>query len=205
MGERSWRSSWYSLIQGQGRPDITAKVHLIEVVPFVALLWVLMQLFGLSGAAWAWTGRVTADCLILLILGQFPVELLLRMAPAVAMMVACLLGAGVQCGNSGHDSVDCGGGGGVVHGSRSAGGAQLSAVCGATDGPSAVGEDPAARSGRTRRSSTAANLWMYHSRRCVSRASAAPYRPPGRARQGWRGDLRRRPAFGRGRPAGLDA
>jgi O-antigen/teichoic acid export membrane protein len=55
------------LLQGIGRPDLTAKVHLAEVVPFLTLLWILTSHFGLIGTALAWVMRVTADLVLLLL------------------------------------------------------------------------------------------------------------------------------------------
>jgi O-antigen/teichoic acid export membrane protein len=55
----------YSLLQGLGRPDLTAKFHLLEVPIHVALAWVCVEWFGLPGAAFAWTARVSIDFLLL--------------------------------------------------------------------------------------------------------------------------------------------
>lgn len=55
----------YALIQGIGRPDITAKFHLLEVLLYIPLMWVLVKNVGIAGAAIAWTMRVVADSLLL--------------------------------------------------------------------------------------------------------------------------------------------
>jgi len=47
-----------ALIQSYGRPDITAKLHLIELVLYVPYLFWLTQHYGINGAAVAWTVRV---------------------------------------------------------------------------------------------------------------------------------------------------
>jgi O-antigen/teichoic acid export membrane protein len=57
----------FTLLQGIGRPDLTAKFHLAEVVPFLTLLWILTSHFGLIGTALAWVMRVTADLVLLLL------------------------------------------------------------------------------------------------------------------------------------------
>ena len=57
----------YGLIQGVGRPDLTAKLHLTELVIYVPLLWLLLHLFGIVGAAIAWTLRATLDASLLFI------------------------------------------------------------------------------------------------------------------------------------------
>ncbi|NCO14333.1 MAG: flippase [Thiomicrospira sp.] len=55
----------YALVQGIGRADITAKFHLAEMPIFVFLLWFFVDSFGLIGAAYAWTIRVTIDAILL--------------------------------------------------------------------------------------------------------------------------------------------
>ncbi len=55
----------YSLIQSAGRPDITAKIHLLEL-PFYLLLLVLLLIeMGIIGAAIVWTLRIAIDTLLL--------------------------------------------------------------------------------------------------------------------------------------------
>jgi O-antigen/teichoic acid export membrane protein len=55
----------YTLLQGIGRPDITAKFHLIELPFYAAIAWVLLINWGLAGAAAAWCLRVALDTLLL--------------------------------------------------------------------------------------------------------------------------------------------
>ena len=46
-----------TLTQSEGRADITARVHLLELVLYiVALVWVVPR-YGVIGAAWVWAGR----------------------------------------------------------------------------------------------------------------------------------------------------
>ena len=54
-----------SYLQGRGRPDLTAKFHLAELAPYAVLAWVLVNAFGVTGAALAWTIRVAADATLL--------------------------------------------------------------------------------------------------------------------------------------------
>jgi O-antigen/teichoic acid export membrane protein len=51
----------YTLIQSQGRPDLTGKLHFAELLPFLGVLWVLTESFGIKGAAIAWTLRSVVD------------------------------------------------------------------------------------------------------------------------------------------------
>lgn len=56
----------YALLQASGRPDIVAKCHLAEVLPYFILLYFGLQFFGIAGAAVAFTVRATGDTLLLL-------------------------------------------------------------------------------------------------------------------------------------------
>jgi O-antigen/teichoic acid export membrane protein len=51
----------FSLIQGLGRPDITAKFHLLELPIYIGLAWFLITKWGITGAALAWCLRVALD------------------------------------------------------------------------------------------------------------------------------------------------
>lgn len=55
-----------TLLTAKGRPDIVAKFHALQVIPFILILWVNVHFWGLEGAAWAWVIRVTGDALLLL-------------------------------------------------------------------------------------------------------------------------------------------
>jgi O-antigen/teichoic acid export membrane protein len=55
----------FTFIQGIGRPDLTAKFHLLETPVFAGMAWILIHKFGITGAALAWTLRVTIDALLL--------------------------------------------------------------------------------------------------------------------------------------------
>ena len=51
----------YAKIQGTGRAEWTAKLHLLESLPYWILLWILLKLYGIEGAAIAWFVRVSID------------------------------------------------------------------------------------------------------------------------------------------------
>jgi len=51
----------FTLIQAVGRPDLTAKLHLIEFPVYVGILVLLLTTSGIIGAAVAWVLRVMAD------------------------------------------------------------------------------------------------------------------------------------------------
>ncbi len=94
-------------LQARGRPDIVAKFHAAETVPFVGLLWVGLHFFGLVGAAYAWTLRVSVDSLLLfaadkstsgrrrLVPGFFLVLAAALVSPSAILSVRTLLECGV--------------------------------------------------------------------------------------------------------------
>jgi len=55
----------YTVIHAMGKPKITAIFHMIELVVYIFLLWILVQHYGLLGAAIAWTVRVAVDLVLL--------------------------------------------------------------------------------------------------------------------------------------------
>lgn len=57
----------FTLIQGLGRPDITAKFHMLELPFYLLMLWYGISQWGIVGAAIAWTIRVTVDGLLLVL------------------------------------------------------------------------------------------------------------------------------------------
>jgi len=59
-----------SLIQAYGRPDLTAKLHIIELIMYIPYLIILIKTFGIVGAAIAWTIRVTISTLVLSIIAR---------------------------------------------------------------------------------------------------------------------------------------
>jgi O-antigen/teichoic acid export membrane protein len=82
-----------ALIQGVGRPDLTAKLQVLELpVYLTALVWLTKE-YGIEGAAIAWTSRVAVDALILFIMAQrlLPIEASLR--PQTALLTALGLAA----------------------------------------------------------------------------------------------------------------
>jgi O-antigen/teichoic acid export membrane protein len=83
----------YGFIQARGTPHITAKVGMIEVLPFFAVLWVLIHFMGLRGAAIAWTLRVTINCIVLFMLSRCIPEHFWRLVPALFLMLGSLLAA----------------------------------------------------------------------------------------------------------------
>jgi O-antigen/teichoic acid export membrane protein len=62
-------------IQAANRPDLPAKVHLVELPCYLLLFWGLTKQFGIEGAGIAWALRATIDSLIMFwISGRLLVE-----------------------------------------------------------------------------------------------------------------------------------
>ena len=55
----------YAFLHGLGRPDITAKFHVVELIMFIALGWFLISRMGIIGAAIAWSLRAGLDAILL--------------------------------------------------------------------------------------------------------------------------------------------
>lgn len=58
-------SMYYALLHAQGRMDITAKFHVLEMPIYIIFLLLLLDQIGVIGAAWAWSGRMVIDALLL--------------------------------------------------------------------------------------------------------------------------------------------
>jgi len=58
----------FALLQGVGRPEVTATLHLIELLPYLALLWWLTKTHGIQGAAIAWSARVIVEAIAAFVL-----------------------------------------------------------------------------------------------------------------------------------------
>jgi len=55
----------FALLQGVGRSETTAKIHLLEAPIYLVLMIWLIRQFGITGAAIAWGARTTLDLLLL--------------------------------------------------------------------------------------------------------------------------------------------
>src|SRR5262249_2073123 len=58
----------FAVLQGAGRPDWTAKLHLLELPLYALLLVALGKNYGLTGIAVAWLARVVLDAVALFVL-----------------------------------------------------------------------------------------------------------------------------------------
>jgi O-antigen/teichoic acid export membrane protein len=86
----------FAALQASGRPDLTAKLHLVELLPYLVVLWMLTSTFGIAGTAAAWTLRIAADTLLLFWLGHVQVSAL-RSEQLRALAFAVVGGACLGC------------------------------------------------------------------------------------------------------------
>jgi O-antigen/teichoic acid export membrane protein len=81
----------FVFIQGLGRPDIPAKINLLEIPFYAAGLYWLVQTYGINGAAAAWVLRGTVDSVLFIYFahrlqkGPFRELSKVQMVPAVSV------------------------------------------------------------------------------------------------------------------------
>jgi O-antigen/teichoic acid export membrane protein len=82
----------YALLQGIGRPDLTAIAHVTELPLYLLAAWVLIGAHGADGAAMAWTMRVLLDGAILFYFAcrQLP-DTGRRLAPLAWMLIGTVV------------------------------------------------------------------------------------------------------------------
>jgi O-antigen/teichoic acid export membrane protein len=60
----------YALLQGIGRPDLTFKLYLIELPPYLLAIYWLINAYGIEGAAVAWLIRMIIEMIFLFFMAQ---------------------------------------------------------------------------------------------------------------------------------------
>ena len=55
----------FAQLQAQGKPDVVAKCHLAELLPYLFFLVIALKHWGVVGAACVWSLRVSADAVLL--------------------------------------------------------------------------------------------------------------------------------------------
>jgi O-antigen/teichoic acid export membrane protein len=78
----------FTMLQSQGRPSATAKLHVLELLAFLAILWLGLHFLGLIGAALAWSLRVLVDAIFLFRSANFSKNILRNLAPSVLFLIA---------------------------------------------------------------------------------------------------------------------
>lgn len=81
-----------TVLQSTGRPDLVAKTHLAELLPYLAVLWWLAASYGIAGVAAAWTLRVVVDSLMLNALAAWHIPALRVLMPRIFLTILVTLG-----------------------------------------------------------------------------------------------------------------
>ncbi len=93
----------FVFIQGAGRPDITAKLHLLELPIYLSAVWLLTKHFGIQGTAIAWFARNTIDALLVCLMARRFLPRRSRVLPALG--VAASAGVLVYLGTLPHTMI----------------------------------------------------------------------------------------------------
>lgn len=98
----------HGFLQAIGRPDLTAKFHLVELPIYGLAAWWLVGAYGIPGAAAAWACRATVDAVFLFggvwrVAGTSPRRLAAELGMRAAVVLAGL--AAVLAGTTGLNSV----------------------------------------------------------------------------------------------------
>lgn len=78
-------------IQSAGRPDLTAKAHLVEFPIFVGVLYLLTSQYGIVGAAVAWLLRASVDAIVLFTISRKFVPAFTKVAEIIAPIFLALV------------------------------------------------------------------------------------------------------------------
>jgi O-antigen/teichoic acid export membrane protein len=90
FGMWMWSASFvaFTLLQSQGRADVTGKLHMAEALPFLGIVWLLTTTLGINGAALGWSVRLTVDaCAMFWVAGMKRADIL-ALAPPAALLFA---------------------------------------------------------------------------------------------------------------------
>jgi O-antigen/teichoic acid export membrane protein len=81
----------FSFVQGVGRPDLTAKLHLLELPVYLGMLFWLIHADGIEGAAIAWSARTVFDALALFFMARRFLPAGAPIAPKIKGLLAAAL------------------------------------------------------------------------------------------------------------------
>ncbi|WP_322042741.1 flippase [Paraburkholderia sp. J67] len=81
----------YSHLQAIGRPDLVARFHALEILPFVGCLWWALHSAGLVGAALVWSGRMAIDMLLLFWAARFGAQLARHLVTPGLLVIAAFV------------------------------------------------------------------------------------------------------------------
>jgi len=87
----------FTLVRARGTPEVAARFHLLELIPFLSLLYFLIGSFGVMGAAFAWLMRVCVDTALLIHASRMPASSYAFLPVSAAIVgIAALVAATVS-------------------------------------------------------------------------------------------------------------
>ncbi|MBC7490514.1 MAG: oligosaccharide flippase family protein, partial [Glaciimonas sp.] len=90
----------YAQLQAAGRPDVVAKCHLAEVLPYLFFLYAGLHFFGLKGAAIVFSLRTFTDCLLLMFFARNLREgVALLYIPALILLMGLMVATSFAIGS----------------------------------------------------------------------------------------------------------
>lgn len=81
----------FGFVQGVGRPDLTSKLHLLELPIYLVMLFGLIRVAGIEGAAIAWGARAIADATALFLLARRFLPSGSPMAPEIKGLIGAVV------------------------------------------------------------------------------------------------------------------
>jgi O-antigen/teichoic acid export membrane protein len=88
----------FTFVQSAGRASWTAMLHLLEMPLYILVLWWLLKVAGIDGAAYAWTARIVADTIVLYVMAARLEPGITRTAAADALALLGVSTAAVLIG-----------------------------------------------------------------------------------------------------------
>lgn len=83
----------YAFLDGIGRPDITARIQLIELPIYLLIMWIVIKQNGINGAAIVWMLRMIIDAIILFLFAkrQAPFHFEINFKPNYLLLVLLVI------------------------------------------------------------------------------------------------------------------
>ena len=87
----------FTFLQSIGRPDITAKIHLVELPIYISAMWLLIPKYGLIGVGVIWLGRILIDTILqfyftkVVLMNKFRYNFKLHIVPILISMIVLII------------------------------------------------------------------------------------------------------------------
>lgn len=81
----------FSFIEGIGRPDVTAKLQLIELPVYVTLMWLAIKISGIYGAALVYMLRMILDCFLMIYFSKKIVNIKFSLDKKLSYLILILI------------------------------------------------------------------------------------------------------------------